>query len=115
MQLVSGTVIGAGQDVAEGAVVPGSNSPRDAFTSVGGARHGAAAPPTRSCVTAPDTDAFFCGNDQIARGVTDALRERGVSVPADIAVVGYGNRDTVSLAVHGVVPVGGAGVRPRKS
>lgn len=27
--------------------------------------------------TAPDTDAFFCGNDQIARGVADALRERG--------------------------------------
>ncbi|MFD4559143.1 LacI family DNA-binding transcriptional regulator [Streptomyces sp. NPDC058469] len=48
--------------------------------------------------TASDTDAFFCGNDQIARGVTDALRERGVSVPADIAVVGYDNWDTMSLA-----------------
>jgi DNA-binding LacI/PurR family transcriptional regulator len=48
--------------------------------------------------TAPGTDAFFCGNDQIARGVTDALRERGVGVPADIAVVGYDNWDTMSLA-----------------
>ncbi|MDV9178684.1 substrate-binding domain-containing protein, partial [Streptomyces sp. W16] len=48
--------------------------------------------------TAADTDAFFCGNDQIARGVTDALRERGVGVPADIAVVGYDNWDTMSLA-----------------
>ncbi|MBK3565662.1 MULTISPECIES: LacI family DNA-binding transcriptional regulator [unclassified Streptomyces] len=48
--------------------------------------------------TAPDTDAFFCGNDQIARGVTDALRERGVSVPADIAVVGYDNWDVMALA-----------------
>ena len=48
--------------------------------------------------TAPDTDAFFCGNDQIARGVTDALRERGVGVPADIAVVGYDNWDTMALA-----------------
>ncbi|MET7481938.1 LacI family DNA-binding transcriptional regulator [Streptomyces sp. NPDC005538] len=48
--------------------------------------------------TAPDTDAFFCGNDQIARGVTDALRERGASVPDDIAVVGYDNWDTMALA-----------------
>ncbi|WP_329406407.1 LacI family transcriptional regulator [Streptomyces sp. NBC_00704] len=48
--------------------------------------------------TAPDTDAFFCGNDQIARGVADALRERGVTVPADVAVVGYDNWDTMALA-----------------
>ncbi|MER6413871.1 LacI family DNA-binding transcriptional regulator [Streptomyces humidus] len=48
--------------------------------------------------TAPDTDAFFCGNDQIARGVADALRERGVAVPADVAVVGYDNWDTMALA-----------------
>ncbi|MDX3242723.1 substrate-binding domain-containing protein [Streptomyces sp. ME18-1-4] len=48
--------------------------------------------------TAPDTDAFFCGNDQIARGVADALRERGVSVPGDVAVVGYDNWDTMALA-----------------
>jgi LacI family transcriptional regulator len=48
--------------------------------------------------TAPDTDAFFCGNDQIARGVADTLRERGVSVPGDIAVVGYDNWDTMALA-----------------
>ncbi|WP_069770349.1 LacI family DNA-binding transcriptional regulator [Streptomyces sp. LUP30] len=48
--------------------------------------------------TAPGTDAFFCGNDQIARGVADALRERGVAVPADVAVVGYDNWDTMALA-----------------
>lgn len=48
--------------------------------------------------TAPDTDAFFCGNDQIARGVADALRERGVGVPGDIAIVGYDNWDTMALA-----------------
>ena len=39
----------------------------------------------------PHPDAVFCGNDQIARGVIDALRERGVQVPADVAVVGYDN------------------------
>src|SRR5436190_146661 len=48
--------------------------------------------------TAPDTDAVFCGNDQIARGVADALRERGVDVPGQIAVVGYDNWDTMALA-----------------
>ncbi|WP_371670104.1 LacI family transcriptional regulator [Streptomyces sp. NBC_00289] len=48
--------------------------------------------------TAPDTDAFFCGNDQIARGIADALRERGVNVPGDIAVVGYDNWDTMAVA-----------------
>lgn len=46
---------------------------------------------------APDTDAFFCGNDHIARGVGDTLRERGVRVPEDIAIVGYDNWDTMAL------------------
>jgi LacI family transcriptional regulator len=50
--------------------------------------------------SAPETDAFFCGNDQIARGVTDALRERGVRVPEDVAVVGYDNWDTMALAAR---------------
>ncbi|MFE3168796.1 substrate-binding domain-containing protein [Streptomyces sp. NPDC059224] len=48
--------------------------------------------------TAPDTDAVFCGNDQTARGVADALRERGKDVPGDVAVVGYDNWDTMALA-----------------
>ncbi|MGW5354267.1 LacI family DNA-binding transcriptional regulator [Streptomyces sp. NPDC004031] len=50
--------------------------------------------------TAPDTDAFFCGNDQIARGVTDTLRESGHPVPEDIAVIGYDNWDTMALAAR---------------
>jgi LacI family transcriptional regulator len=36
-------------------------------------------------------DALFCGNDQIARGAVDALREMGFAVPADVAVVGFDN------------------------
>ncbi|MBO9587579.1 LacI family DNA-binding transcriptional regulator [Devosia sp.] len=41
-------------------------------------------------------DAIFCGNDQIARGVVDALRERGVKVPADVSVVGFDNWEIVA-------------------
>ncbi|MET8720867.1 LacI family DNA-binding transcriptional regulator [Streptomyces misionensis] len=47
---------------------------------------------------APDTDAFFCGNDQIARGVADRLREGGMDVPGRVAVVGYDNWDVMALA-----------------
>ncbi|MYS24901.1 transcriptional regulator, LacI family [Streptomyces sp. DvalAA-14] len=48
--------------------------------------------------TAPDTDAVFCGNDQIARGVADTLREEGRHVPDDVAVIGYDNWDIMALA-----------------
>lgn len=41
-------------------------------------------------------DGIFCGNDQIARGVVDALRERGVNVPIDVSVVGFDNWDIVA-------------------
>jgi LacI family transcriptional regulator len=41
-------------------------------------------------------DGIFCGNDQIARGVIDALRERGVGVPTDVSVVGFDNWEIVA-------------------
>ncbi|GAU87027.1 LacI-type transcriptional regulator [Bosea sp. BIWAKO-01] len=41
-------------------------------------------------------DGVFCGNDQIARGVVDALRERGVNVPCDVSVVGFDNWEIVA-------------------
>lgn len=49
---------------------------------------------------APKPDGVFCGNDQIARGVIDALRERGVRVPDDVAVVGFDNWEIVAAQVR---------------
>ena len=45
-------------------------------------------------------DAIFCGSDQIARGVVDGLRDRGVSVPDDIAVVGFDNWEIIAAATR---------------
>ena len=42
-----------------------------------------------------DFDAVVCGNDQIARGVLDSLRENGVRTPDDVAVIGFDNWDVM--------------------
>jgi len=55
-------------------------------------RHAAAALLSRT----PDIDAVFCGNDQIAVGVMDTLRESGRRVPEDVSVVGFDNWDLVA-------------------
>lgn len=39
----------------------------------------------------PSLDGVLCGNDQIARGAIDALRQAGKAVPSDVAVVGHDN------------------------
>ena len=43
-------------------------------------------------------DAVFCGSDQIARGVADALRAAGRRVPEDVALIGFDNWDVMALA-----------------
>ena len=48
--------------------------------------------------TGEKPDAVFCGNDQIARGVIDALRERGLGVPDDVGVIGFDNWEIVAEA-----------------
>jgi LacI family transcriptional regulator len=48
----------------------------------------------------PDVDAIFCGSDQVARGVLDAVRERGRDVPDDVAVMGFDNWEVLSTAAR---------------
>jgi LacI family transcriptional regulator len=50
--------------------------------------------------TAPFPDAIFCGNDQIARGAADALRDLGRDVPHDVALVGFDNWHVMALAAR---------------
>jgi LacI family transcriptional regulator len=45
-------------------------------------------------------DALFCGNDQIARGAIEALREMGLGVPTNVAVVGFDNWDVMTEATR---------------
>ena len=45
-------------------------------------------------------DALFCGSDQIARGAVDGLREKGLSVPGDVAIVGFDNWNVMTDATR---------------
>jgi LacI family transcriptional regulator len=45
-------------------------------------------------------DAIFCGNDQIARGVADALREIGLGVPDAVSLVGFDNWEIIADATR---------------
>lgn len=44
----------------------------------------------------PQIDGIFCGSDLLARGVADALRERGVRVPDDVALIGFDNWEIIA-------------------
>ena len=46
----------------------------------------------------PDVNGVVCGNDQIARGLCDGLRDLGVRVPYDVAVIGFDNWDVIAMA-----------------
>ncbi|MFH8839164.1 LacI family DNA-binding transcriptional regulator [Streptomyces sp. NPDC017868] len=40
--------------------------------------------------------ALFCGNDRMAMGAYDAIKERGLRIPDDVAVVGYDNQELIA-------------------
>jgi LacI family transcriptional regulator len=46
-------------------------------------------------LAAAEVDAVFCGSDQIARGLAEALREAGRDIPRDVALVGFDNWDVM--------------------
>jgi DNA-binding LacI/PurR family transcriptional regulator len=44
-----------------------------------------------------EVTAVFCGNDEIAMGVVRGLNDRGLSVPADVSVVGFDDHPLADL------------------
>ncbi|MFF4242911.1 LacI family DNA-binding transcriptional regulator [Streptomyces sp. NPDC001822] len=48
----------------------------------------------------PDLDAVFVSNDLMASGALRVLRERGVRVPEDVAVVGFDDMTSVAVATE---------------
>jgi LacI family transcriptional regulator len=46
-------------------------------------------------VPGPPT-AIFCGNDPTAMGAYEALKERGLRIPEDVAVVGFDNQELIA-------------------
>ena len=65
------------------------------FTAEGGARAMAGLLEAR-----PDVDAVFVSNDLMASGALRVLRERGVRVPEDVAVVGFDDMTSVAEAAE---------------
>ena len=52
---------------------------------------------TREIMQLPDAPtAIFCGNDWMAMGAYDALKEMGHSIPDDVAVIGFDNREMIT-------------------
>jgi LacI family transcriptional regulator len=41
-------------------------------------------------------DAIFCGNDRVAMGAYEAIKEAGLRIPQDISVVGFDNQDVIA-------------------
>lgn len=40
--------------------------------------------------------AIFCGNDRMAMGAYDAIKERGLSIPRDISIVGFDDQEILA-------------------
>lgn len=44
--------------------------------------------------------AVFCFNDRMAMGAYDAIKERGLKIPDDIAVIGFDNQELLAANLH---------------
>ena len=49
-----------------------------------------------SDVLASKATAVFCHNDRVAMGLYDGLREHGLRIPEDVAVMGFDNQDVIA-------------------
>ncbi len=43
-----------------------------------------------------DITALFCATDRIAMGAYDAIKELGLSIPEDVAIIGFDNQEVIS-------------------
>ncbi|MCQ2009481.1 LacI family DNA-binding transcriptional regulator [Sporolactobacillus sp. STSJ-5] len=44
--------------------------------------------------------AVFCHNDRVAMGIYDGLKQKGLSIPDDISVVGFDDQSVISAHLH---------------
>ena len=54
---------------------------------------------------APDSDAVFCGNDDLALGVLFECQRRQISVPEEMAIVGFNDLEFMAAAVPSLTSV----------
>lgn len=54
---------------------------------------------------AEPVDAVFCANDLLATGALIEARSRGLSVPADLAILGFGDNDTAREIAPGLTTI----------
>jgi LacI family transcriptional regulator, gluconate utilization system Gnt-I transcriptional repressor len=55
--------------------------------------------------TAPDVDAVFCNNDDVALGALFECQRRGIKVPTQMGIVGFNDLDVVSVSVPSITSV----------
>ncbi|MBC7589615.1 MAG: LacI family DNA-binding transcriptional regulator [Salinibacterium sp.] len=91
---------GARRAAAEGSAITLSTIPTEALTVLAGRRAGEL---IQNMPTASRPDAVFAANDLVAMGILQAFTMLGdVSVPGDIALIGY---DDIDFAAAAVVPL----------
>jgi LacI family transcriptional regulator, gluconate utilization system Gnt-I transcriptional repressor len=54
---------------------------------------------------APDADAVFCNNDDVALGALFECQRRGIRVPAQMGIAGFNDLDVVSVSVPPITSV----------